>query len=108
MDMHTYRNQILNMRDSLTPAAGDRFMNDLSRVEKNPVIAYGFNAWLGWLGIDRFYVGDVLLGVLKLISFGGLGIWVLIDYFLIGGRARAKSFEKARMIHAGLMHSDRV
>lgn len=106
MDMHTYRNQILNMRDSLSPDAGDRFMNEFARVEKNPVIAFGFNAWLGCLGVDRFYVGDILLGVLKLLTVGGLLIWVIIDYFIIGGRTRIKNLEKARMIHAALLYRD--
>ena len=34
---------------------------------------------LGELGIDRFYRGQIGLGVLKLITAGGAGIWWLID-----------------------------
>ncbi len=34
---------------------------------------------LGVIGIDRFYKGEVLWGILKLISFGGFGIWYLVD-----------------------------
>ncbi len=34
---------------------------------------------LGILGIDRFYKGEVLWGVLKLISGGGAGIWYVVD-----------------------------
>ncbi|MFC1929937.1 TM2 domain-containing protein [Chloroflexota bacterium] len=34
---------------------------------------------LGYLGVDRFYKGQVLWGVLKLITIGGLGLWWLID-----------------------------
>jgi len=38
---------------------------------------------LGELGIDRFYLGYTLYGVLKLITFGGFGIWWIIDIYLI-------------------------
>jgi TM2 domain-containing membrane protein YozV len=34
---------------------------------------------LGYLGVDRFYKGQVLWGILKLITIGGLGLWWLID-----------------------------
>jgi TM2 domain-containing membrane protein YozV len=41
----------------------------------------------GFLGIDRFYRGEVAWGVVKLITIGGLGVWYLVDlcifaYFL--------------------------
>lgn len=41
---------------------------------------------LGGLGIDRFYLGYTMLGILKLITGGGLGIWWLIDIILIATR----------------------
>ncbi len=41
---------------------------------------------LGGLGIDRFYLGYTMLGILKLITGGGLGIWWLIDIILIAMR----------------------
>lgn len=98
MDRHAYRNELLNMYASLSPDNADLFMNDLATREKNPVYALGFNAWLGGLGIDRFYVGDILAGVLKLLTLGGLGLWVLIDWFLIAGRCRDKNMMIARQI----------
>ena len=39
--------------------------------------------FLGALGVHRFYVGKVGTGILMLITFGGLGIWVLIDFIMI-------------------------
>jgi TM2 domain-containing membrane protein YozV len=39
--------------------------------------------FLGELGIDRFCVGKIGTGILKLITCGGCGIWWLIDIILI-------------------------
>ncbi len=39
--------------------------------------------FLGAFGIHRFYVGKVGTGVLQLVTFGGLGVWTLIDFVMI-------------------------
>lgn len=39
--------------------------------------------FVGYFGIDRFYLGYTALGVLKLITLGLCGIWALIDLILI-------------------------
>jgi TM2 domain-containing membrane protein YozV len=41
---------------------------------------------VGQLGVDRFYLGYTGLGIIKLITFGGCGIWWLIDLILIATR----------------------
>ena len=55
---------------------------------KDPTIAIILSVLVGSLGIDRIYIGDVVIGILKLITCGGCGIWWLIDLFLIMGATR--------------------
>jgi hypothetical protein len=50
---------------------------------KEWVIALVLSILVGTLGVDRFYLGKVGTGILKLITFGGLGIWYLVDIILI-------------------------
>lgn len=74
------------------------FMMRFNAQASNPVVLFGFSIFLGTIGVDRFLLGQILLGFLKLLTFGGLGFWTLIDWFLIAGNTRAKNIELARAI----------
>ncbi|HET8861575.1 MAG TPA: TM2 domain-containing protein [Marivirga sp.] len=65
---------------------------------KDPTISLILSLFVGYLGIDRFYVGDVGLGILKLVTCGGFGIWVIVDWFLIMGTTKEKNLEKLHQI----------
>ena len=51
--------------------------------DKSWTVAFRLSVFLGCFGADRFYLGYSLLGFMKLLSFGGLGFWWLVDLVLI-------------------------
>ena len=102
MNRKAYLQELISIYGTLKEDRRSEFSQIFLEKEKNPVVAFGWNVWLGWLGADRFYCGQVLLGVLKLLTMGGFGIWVLIDCFLIAGTARDKSIEQARSLRESM------
>jgi TM2 domain-containing membrane protein YozV len=61
---------------------------------KDPTISLIVSLIAGGLGIDRFLIGDTGLGVGKLLTCGGFGIWTIIDWFMIMGATREKNMIK--------------
>ncbi len=65
---------------------------------KDPTTSLIVSILAGSLGIDRFMIGDTGMGVGKLLTCGGLGIWAIIDWFMIQGATREKNMEKMQQI----------
>lgn len=61
---------------------------------KDPTTLIIVSILAGGFGIDRFLIGDTGLGVAKLLTCGGLGIWTIVDWFLIMDLTRQKNIEK--------------
>ncbi len=87
-------NDIPIIKASLEKISDDKFIVFQSINYKSPVVAIVLSLLLGCFGIDRFYIGNVLFGILKLITFGGLGIWTIVDWFLIMGATKKVNFKK--------------
>ena len=58
----------------------------------NPILTLILSIFLGWLGVDRFYIGDIGLGVAKLlVGWFTFGIWPLVDIFCSYRKAKEKN-----------------
>lgn len=51
--------------------------------QRHFLAAFFLSLMWGVFGVDRFYLGKYFTGFLKLITFGGFGIWMVIDLSLI-------------------------
>ena len=66
------------------------------RINKHFFIWYVCN-FFGWLGVDRFLRGQFLLGLLKLITFGGFGVWSFVDFVIALVKAYGSAYEDETM-----------
>ena len=57
-------------------------------------------------GFDRFYLGQIGLGIFKWLTFGGVFVWWFIDIFTAAGRADEFNRNKAREIAVSLRTYD--
>ena len=60
---------------------------------KDPTLSLVLSVLVGGLGVDRFYIGDIGAGVGKLLTGGGLGVWWLVDLFVIQKKTKKNNSE---------------
>ena len=79
--------------------APERSFEIISTVRlKRPVVILILSLFFGYLGVDRFMLGDTGLAIFKLLTFGGFGIFAIIDWFLVYGRAKEKNFNNIMLL----------
>ncbi|GEL09325.1 TM2 domain-containing protein [Flavobacterium glycines] len=85
--LNSIRDRLINLDDSKWPLISTLQLKD-------PTTSLIVSILAGSLGIDRFIIGDTGLGVGKLLTCGGFGIWAIIDWFMIQGATREKNMQK--------------
>src|SRR3954447_11954761 len=73
----SYGRTIMSQNPNLAPYPPSPGYGQPQQVAKSFLVTWLLSLLLGVWGIDRFYLGKVGTGILKLLTFGGLGIWAL-------------------------------
>ncbi len=86
--------KIIFLKEKLRTIDEEKF-NLVSAIDfKEPTTMLLISLFLGTLGVDRFMVGDMGLGILKLLTCGCCGILTIIDWFTITKKAKEVNFNK--------------
>lgn len=78
-----YPADLIMLKEDLQNMSDTELITLASTNFKDPTVSMVLSVLLGGLGVDRFYIGNPGLGVLKLITGGGMGIWWIVDMCII-------------------------
>lgn len=83
---------MLRIRQSLADIDETTLLAVNTQKYQDPDTMILISLFVGGLGVDRFMLGDTGLGIAKLLTCGGFGIWWLIDLFTIQDLTKEKNF----------------
>ena len=88
---------VVQIREKLLTLDDSKWVMIQTLQFKDPTTSIIVSLLAGTLGIDRFMIGDTGMGVGKLLTCGGFGIWAVVDWFLIMGATREKNLLKLQL-----------
>ncbi len=86
------------LRQKMENASDDTLLTLQATDLKDPTLMVIISIFLGVLGIDRFMLGDIGIGVLKLLTGGLCGILTIIDWFTISKKTKQLNLSKVSLI----------
>jgi TM2 domain-containing membrane protein YozV len=89
--------KLMIVRSQINKMTEEQLMTVQSIEYKSPLVTFLMAFFLGALGVDRFMLGQIGLGILKILTFQGLFIWGIIDWFTSFGRTKDYNFKKFQM-----------
>ena len=90
--------KIILVKEKMLAADESKF-NLLTTVDiKDTTTLLLISIFLGGLGIDRFMLGDIGMGILKLLTGGLCGILTIIDWFTVQNRTRELNYNNIMMV----------
>ena len=90
--------KIVFLKQKLLDLDENRFSVVSTMEFKNPTTLLLVSIFLGSLGIDRFMLGAVGLGILKLLTLGLCGILTIIDWFTVQKRTRDQNYNELMLV----------
>lgn len=85
------------IREKLEQLDDERYLTVSSIELKDPTTMLLVSLFLGGLGVDRFMMGDIGIGILKLFTLGLCGILTIIDWFTVMKRTKESNYQRLMM-----------
>lgn len=105
IDMYIMTNQkylpadkIVFIKQKLQDVDDEKFALISALEYKDPMTILLVSIFVGSLGVDRFMLGDIALGILKLLTVGLCGVLTIVDWFLVQKKAKEVNFQNLMMI----------